>query len=105
MHSADGRYTIVFNGEIYNYQNCAAIWRRKARLPDDGHTEVLLQMYAEYGEDMLVRLAACMRLAYGRAGAGAFLARDPFGIKPLYYAEARPFLFRLPGESAGDGRM
>jgi asparagine synthase (glutamine-hydrolysing) len=89
MHSTDGRYTIVFNGEIYNYQELRSDLEKKGRgFRTTGDTEVLLQMYAEYGEDMLTRLRGMYAFGiWDELSQELFLARDPFGIKPLYYAE------------------
>ena len=95
MHSADGRYTIVFNGEIYNYQELRADLTAKGRLfRTTSDTEVLLEMYAEYGSEMLSRLRGMYAFGLWDEVAGElFLARDPFGIKPLYYANAGGVLY------------
>jgi asparagine synthase (glutamine-hydrolysing) len=96
MVSADGRYTIVFNGEIYNYREL-----RRA-LESDGETfrttsdtEVLLRLFAREGRAMLPRLRWMFAFAIWDGVANElFLARDPYGIKPLYYAQAGTrFLF------------
>lgn len=90
MRSADGRYTIVFNGEIYNYQEVRRELEGRGRtFRTSGDTEVLLQMYAEHGPGMLNRLRGMYAFAiWDEKEARLFLARDPLGIKPLYYAEA-----------------
>lgn len=89
MHTADGRYTIVYNGEIYNYQELREELTKKGRrFATTGDTEVLLQLYAEYGTEMLTRLRGMYAFAvWDEKTQELFLARDPFGIKPLYYAE------------------
>ena len=89
MASADGQLVITFNGEIYNYREL------RAELEAQGHvfrtgtdTEVLLQLYAAYGEGMLQHLRGMYAFALWDARKQALLlARDPFGIKPLYYAD------------------
>ncbi|MBI4985081.1 MAG: asparagine synthase (glutamine-hydrolyzing) [Rhodocyclales bacterium] len=88
MRSADGRYAIVFNGEIYNF---AALRRELETL---GHvfatrsdTEILLHGYAAWGEGLLARLDGMFAFAIWDAQARRlFAARDPLGIKPLMYA-------------------
>ena len=89
MHSACGQHTITFNGEIYNYREL------RAELAALGHsfrtgsdTEVLLQLYAEYGAGMVHKLRGMF--AFGLWDAGKrqlLLARDALGIKPLYWAD------------------
>jgi asparagine synthase (glutamine-hydrolysing) len=95
LHSADGRYSIVFNGEIYNYQELRErLKARGHRFSTTGDTEVLLQMYVEYGEAMLDHLRGMYAFGIWDAQAKKlFLARDPLGIKPLYYAEANGHLY------------
>jgi asparagine synthase (glutamine-hydrolysing) len=90
LHSADGRYTIVFNGEIYNYQDLRAQLQQKGCVfTTTGDTEVLLQMYAQYGAAMLDQLRGMYAFAiWDEHEQQLFLARDPLGIKPLYYAQA-----------------
>jgi asparagine synthase (glutamine-hydrolysing) len=91
MISADSRYTIVFNGEIYNFREL------RRELEADGvafrttsDTEVLLTLFAREGERMLPRLRGMFAFAIWDADSRElFLARDPYGIKPLYYARTR----------------
>lgn len=88
MHSADGRYVIVFNGEIYNFREL----RRQREAAGDvfrttSDTEVLLALFAAEGERMLPKLRGMFAFViWDRQARRAFAARDPYGIKPLYYA-------------------
>jgi asparagine synthase (glutamine-hydrolysing) len=80
--------TIVFNGEIYNYREL----RRElislgCEFRTHSDTEVLLQAYAYWGPDTLNRLRGMYSFAiWDERNQSLFLARDPYGIKPLYYA-------------------
>jgi asparagine synthase (glutamine-hydrolysing) len=86
MASADARYHIVFNGEIYNYRELRAqLEASGARFRSMSDTEVILQLYAREGERMCARLRGMYAVAIWDAyEQSLFLARDPFGIKPLY---------------------
>jgi asparagine synthase (glutamine-hydrolysing) len=89
MRSADGRLTITFNGEIYNYAALRDELERKGYIfRTTSDTEVLLQLYRDRGVDMLHALRGMY--AFGLWDAeerSLFLARDPYGIKPLYYSD------------------
>ncbi|TFG51490.1 MAG: asparagine synthase (glutamine-hydrolyzing) [Gemmatimonadales bacterium] len=90
MTSVDGRWTVAYNGEIYNYRELRIelerLGRRFRSLSD---TEVLVEAFAEWGTQALARLSGMFALAiHDLAGQRLILARDPFGIKPLYYAMA-----------------
>lgn len=89
MVSAEGRYVITFNGEIYNYQAIRARLERKGvTFRSHSDTEVLLQLYAERGAEMVHELRGMFAFAiWDGVRRGMLLARDPFGIKPLYYAD------------------
>jgi asparagine synthase (glutamine-hydrolysing) len=99
MSFADGRYWIVFNGEIYNYMEL------RSQLEKLGHnfasqsdTEVLVASYAEWGEHCVSMLRGMFAFAILDRDARAphqtrlFLARDRLGIKPLYYTRTPGFL-------------
>ena len=87
METPDGRVAVCFNGEIYNHHAL------RATLEQAGHvfrtrsdTEVLLHGWEEWGADLLGHLRGMFAFViYDRPRRMLFLARDPFGIKPLYY--------------------
>jgi len=88
MSDPEGRVTLVFNGEIYNYREL------RERLTAAGHafrsesdTEVLLYAYLHYGLEFLHELNGFFAFAlYDHRSAELLLARDRMGIKPLYYS-------------------
>jgi asparagine synthase (glutamine-hydrolysing) len=86
MHSDDGRYVIVFNGEIYNFRELRRVLERDGEaFRTRSDTEVLLKLYAREGQSMLSRLRGMFSFAiWDIQTRGLFLARDPYGIKPLY---------------------
>jgi asparagine synthase (glutamine-hydrolysing) len=88
MISEDGRYTIVFNGEIYNYQDLRyALEAKGETFLSESDTEVILKLYRIEGGAMLSRLRGMFAIAiWDRQERRIFLARDPYGIKPLYIA-------------------
>lgn len=89
MASADGRYWITYNGETYNF----AELRRELlaaghRFHSHTDTEVVLNAYAEWGPPCVERFNGMFALAIWDAERRElFLARDRFGVKPLYYAD------------------
>ncbi|HEU4829366.1 MAG TPA: asparagine synthase (glutamine-hydrolyzing) [Gemmatimonadales bacterium] len=96
MLTPDGRYAIVYNGEIYNFQEL------RAELQGLGHgfisqsdTEVLLHAFQEWGPACLGRLNGMFAFGiWDRQARRLFLARDRHGIKPLYYwTDGRRFAF------------
>jgi asparagine synthase (glutamine-hydrolysing) len=88
MHSADGRYVTVFDGEIYNQVELAQrLASRGVRLRSRSAAEVLLEMYAWLGKDVVRQLRGMYAFAiWDRRTRELFCARDPFGIKPFFYA-------------------
>jgi asparagine synthase (glutamine-hydrolysing) len=108
MRTADGRYWVTYNGEVYNYVEL----RRELELQGvvfhtSSDTEVLLEAYRAWGVGMLPRLVGMFAFALLDTRTNkVLLARDQFGIKPLYVARSeRQFAFasevkallRLPG--------
>ena len=89
MASADARYAIVFNGEIYNYRELRAELIAAGRpMHTQGDTEVLLEGYALWGPALLDRLVGMFAFAiHDAATQSLFMARDRLGVKPLHYAE------------------
>ncbi|HUK60479.1 MAG TPA: asparagine synthase (glutamine-hydrolyzing) [Stellaceae bacterium] len=96
MATPDGRYVLSYNGEIYNYLEL------KRELEAAGHvfrsrtdSEVLLHALAAWGEEAILRLNGIFAFAlYDRAAGEILLARDRFGVKPLYWCErGDSFLF------------
>jgi asparagine synthase (glutamine-hydrolysing) len=89
MTSADGKLVVTFNGEIYNYRHLrASLEARGHTFRTQTDTEVLLYLYAEKGEAMVHDLRGMFAFGLWDAEkSGLLLARDPYGIKPLYYAD------------------
>lgn len=91
MKSSDERYVIVFNGEIYNYQ------QHRQKLAEEGYqfrtqtdTEVILALYAKHGVDCLHYLDGMFAFAlWDKVQQQLFIARDRIGKKPLYYRYAK----------------
>jgi len=86
MHDDEGGLSIVFNGEIYNYRELkAGLEREGVRFRSGSDTEVLLKLYRHRGAAMVRELRGMFAFAlWDAARGGMLLARDPFGIKPLY---------------------
>ena len=93
MHSDDGRYTIIYNGEIYNYVEL------KKELGGSGYrtqsdTEVVLRAYQRWGPDFVTRLRGMFAMAiWDHTEQKLFLVRDRFGIKPLYWTQTSSGLY------------
>ena len=88
MTTPDGRYSIVFNGEVYNYVELREQLEREGCVfRSHSDTEVLLAAYARWGPACLPKLVGMFAFAIAdRERRRIFLARDFFGIKPVYYA-------------------
>ncbi len=87
MVSACGRYRIVYNGEIYNYRELRRELEQSGYSPrSTSDTEILLELFARQGPQAFARLRGMFAMAIWDAEAKRLvLARDPLGIKPLYY--------------------
>ena len=89
MATVDGRLTITYNGEIYNYRALRReLEGRGYVFRTQSDTEVLLHLYSDRGAEMVHALRGMFAFGIWDARERTlFLARDPFGIKPLYYAD------------------
>ena len=89
--AADNRYTITYNGEIYNYAALRAeLMTRGIQFRSTSDTEVILRLYEAEGPGCVGRLRGMFAFAIWDAQERVcFIARDRFGIKPLYYAPGR----------------
>ncbi|WP_141047385.1 asparagine synthase (glutamine-hydrolyzing) [Aliarcobacter cryaerophilus] len=96
MTSTDNRYIIIFNGEIYNYLELRQhLVSKGMKFKTHSDTEVLLNMYIVYGKECVSKLNGMFAFAvYDKVKDSMFLARDYFGIKPLYYTyQNNDFIF------------
>lgn len=96
MTSNDNRYIIIFNGEIYNYLELRQhLVSKGIKFKTHSDTEVLLNMYIVYGKECVSKLNGMFAFAvYDKVKDSMFLARDHFGIKPLYYTyQNNDFIF------------
>jgi len=90
MLSDDNRYVIVFNGEIYNFRELRKQLESEGeKFRTEGDTEVILKLFIRDGEKMLPKLRGMFAFAiWDQQTCSLFLARDPYGIKPLYVARS-----------------
>ncbi|HEY2850579.1 MAG TPA: asparagine synthase (glutamine-hydrolyzing) [Gemmatimonadaceae bacterium] len=90
IFNEDRSKVIVFNGEIYNYRELRrGLVQRGHRFASDGDTEAILHLYEEAGADVVSHLRGMFGFAlWDSASRSLLLARDRFGIKPLYYVAA-----------------
>ena len=90
MHDAETGNWIVYNGEIYNFRDVRdELQKAGTSFVSHSDTEVLLKAYARWGEKCLAKFRGMFAFALWDAQQHRlFIARDPMGIKPLYYAEA-----------------
>jgi asparagine synthase (glutamine-hydrolysing) len=86
MVSADGNYIIIFNGEIYNHLDVKVDLKDKYPFKSTSDTETILYGYIEYGAEIVNKLNGIFAFSiYDRKKKEVFIARDHFGVKPLYY--------------------
>lgn len=87
MHSADGRYIIVFNGEVYNHKELRKKYLSHIQFKSDSDTETILYLYTVLGEQFVSLLRGMFAfIIYDTLTNIAFGARDRMGIKPFLYA-------------------
>ncbi|PZP55235.1 MAG: asparagine synthase (glutamine-hydrolyzing) [Micavibrio aeruginosavorus] len=103
LHDMSGRYTIVFNGEIYNYIELRAELEAKGAIfKTQGDTEVVLESYKQWGYECLNRFIGMFAFAiWDRAEKTLFLARDPIGKKPMFYSMLGGNGFAFASEPSG----
>lgn len=87
MSSIDNSYTIVFNGEIYNHVEIRnELIKEGFKFKSNSDTETLLYGYVKWGIEILKKLNGIFAFAiYDKLNSKLFIARDQFGVKPLYY--------------------
>jgi asparagine synthase (glutamine-hydrolysing) len=89
IESNNGEYYIIFNGEIYNYKDLQRKLEEKGyKFHTNSDTEVLVNGYQEWGENVLNKVSGMFAFfIYNKKNHSYFVARDPLGVKPLYWAE------------------
>ena len=87
-NSRDGRWTVCYNGEVYNFRSLRSeLAALGHELRSDSDTEVILEAFIEWGEKAVYRLRGEFAFAVvDRAADRVYLARDPLGVKPLYWS-------------------
>jgi asparagine synthase (glutamine-hydrolysing) len=93
--SADGRWLLCFNGEIFNHLELRAeLAAQRIELRDGGDTEVVLEAFRAWGPDAVRRFRGEYAFVIAdRAVGSVYLARDPLGVKPLYWARGHGCLY------------
>ncbi len=89
MVNRNGTHVVAFNGEIYNFRALQNDLQKKGHFFEtQSDTEVLLHLYQSSGLDMLEKIRGMFAFAIWDEEKGRlFLARDPYGVKPLYYSD------------------
>ncbi len=107
MHSPDKRFTLIFNGEIYNYKELRNKLASNWKFVTQSDSEVLLAGYAAWGQDVLNKVKGIFAFAIWDAQQEELLlVRDHMGVKPLYYALKEGILYfssELGGVIEGTG--
>ena len=95
MISRDQKVVLVFNGEIYNFKELRSeLFLKGVHFNGNSDTEVLLNLYLLEGKAMLSRLNGIFAFAiWDQQDKSLFIARDNFGVKPIYYAELNKSFF------------
>ncbi|MBK6450633.1 asparagine synthase (glutamine-hydrolyzing) [Candidatus Brachybacter algidus] len=94
MHSPDGRYTIIFNGEIYNHIDLRSELLQDIKFQSGTDTETILHGFIKYGKSIFTRLNGIFTFSiFDNLTKELVLVRDHFGIKPLYYVHSGNSLF------------
>lgn len=101
MHYSNGRFVISFNGEIFNFPELRdELKSRGCTFKSDSDTEVLLASYQQWGKDCLLKFNGFWAFAiWDEQEQELFLARDRFGIKPLYYLHQKEKQFVFASET------
>jgi len=90
MHSGDGRHVIVYNGECYNHRDLrSALEAEGVSFQSHADTETVVEGYRSWGEGVVARMEGMFAFAvWDTVERTLFMARDPFGVKPFFYAFA-----------------
>ena len=94
IESDNGRFVIIFNGEIYNYKELKREIEAKYIFKTNSDTEVILAGFSLFGKDFFKRLNGIFVIAlWDKLKKKLTLSRDPRGIKPLYYGKKENFIY------------
>ena len=94
MQTEDGRYVIIFNGEIYNYKELKNEIKSNYKFKTNCDTEVILAGFSLFGNEFIKRLNGIYSIAlWDNFKKKLILSRDPRGVKPLYYGKDRNYIY------------